>query len=153
MSRLDELRQRAAKSRQERRELYAQTVKEAVSKSLQDENLVMMSVLAQGGAQALDNPAQTEKIVNNITKSVVSTVTDYKLNFIKLCEARGIQKRRMHVAVGHVYDLFLSELAPPGVKSHMDVDFEAQLEAVALKLEHEPSLWETVEYLQVIEHD
>lgn len=153
MSRLDLLRQQAAKTREEREKVYQKNVQQALTNALSSNNLVMMTVMAQGGTEAVVNPEVTERIVTDVTRSVTNTITNYVSNFVGVCEQRDLSKRRIHSAVDKVYEMYFSEFRKSDDMSPMDVPYETKLDAVALKFEMEPSLWDTIQLVQRVEKD
>lgn len=145
-SRLDELRQRAARQRSEREKAYAHSVQAAVENVLSSDSLVMMSVLANGGVEAVKNKEVKDKIVGEIAGAVTSTITNPVDNFLAITKVRGFTKRRLQVAVAKIYEMYFSDSIPDGDISK--VPYEKQLEAVAAKLELEPELWDTLAILK-----
>lgn len=145
-SRLDELKQRAARQRSEREKAYARNVQEAVESVLSSDSLVMMSVLSNGGAEAIKNKEVKDKIVGEIAGAVTNTITNPVDNFLSITKVRGFTRRRLMVAVAKIYEMYFSDSIPDGDIS--SVSYEAQLEAVAAKLELEPELWDTLAILK-----
>lgn len=151
MSRLDELKARASKQRAEREKAYMQNVQHAVQDALSSDSLVMMSVMANGGKDALTNQEVTKQVVQEIAKSVTTTITNPVENFLSITRIRGFSSRRLHVAVNKIYDMYFSEFAKDDSVNSLDVPYEEKLEAVSTKLEMEPALWDTLPILKAVE--
>lgn len=148
MSKLDELRKRASKQREEREKAYAENVQKAVTKVLQSDSLLVMTALSHGGKEALTDEQKTKHVVTQIAQSVTQTITNPVENFLSITSIRGFTKRRTKVAVNKIYDMYFSSGSED---SSLDVPYETKLEAVATKLELEPGLWDDLAILKAEE--
>lgn len=151
MSKLDELRKRASKQREEREKAYVENIQKAVGNVLKSDNLLMMTALSNGGVSVLADEEKTKQVVTEIAKSVTATITNPVENFLSITVHRGFTKRRLKVAVAKIYDMYFTEFSRGDFENPIDVPYETKLEAVATKLELEPNLWDELGILRAEE--
>lgn len=151
MSKLDDLKNRAAAKREERENIYNQVVSDSVRRVLNgNEGIVALNMLSQRGASVFKDSITTDAAVAQITEAVTRSITNPVDNFLLLCKNRKFTDRRVKVVVNRVYETYFCELNRDGIIDPQEVTFEDKLEAVAMKLEMEQSLWDELPLLQKI---
>lgn len=134
MSKLSELRDRsrATKSLQEQK---VGRIKEAVT------DVVNSSAFALSALNHLGDESSEQKIqefASTVASHVAEVVVDPKNDFLDTCKARGMSDRKIQKAVTAINDLFnLTDSS----------DYEEKVEAVALYLQKNPSLYEDIALL------
>lgn len=136
MPTIKELRERARHSRE------TQEAKIARAQGIVQE-VVQSDAFKFTVANHFENEGFDNKVVDDFAREVateiISKATDPKLNFLDICQSRGMSKTKIREVVRILAKAFSLEC---------DADYETQLEAVALYLEDNPRLYTDLAVLQ-----